>query len=172
VTAPVVVTSPWTGWLRDAHTMPLSSAEKQARYRARNVVLLTADARAIADKLLEIEDQAKLIQVAGLLREKLHPTDGRCRWVKDDGGRRKSDIARGAARKDAVGYCVTRAIAIATGKSYEEVHTAITAAKVRYVYAGGEKGRYRDYWNSKDDEAACAPLIPITDVSPRLTAHI
>lgn len=152
--------------------MPLSSAEKQARYRARNVVLLTADARAIADKLLEIEDQAKLIQVAGLLREKLHPTDGRCRWVKDDGGRRKSDIARGPARKDAVGDCVTRAIAIATGKSYEEVHTAITAAKVRYVYAGGEKGRYRDYWNSKDDEAACAPLIPITDVSPRLTAHI
>ena len=117
--------------------MPLTSAEKQARYRARHMILLTADARAIADKLMEMEDQAKLVQVVALLRNRLDPTDGRCRWVKDDGGRRKSGIARAAGRKDDVGDCVTRAIAIATGKPYREVHDALTVASVRYVYAGG-----------------------------------
>src|SRR5262249_45511811 len=102
--------------------MPLTSAEKQARYRARNMILLTADARAIADKLMEMEDQAKLVQVVALLRNRLDPTDGRCRWVKDDGGRRKSGIARAAGRKDTVGDCVVRAIAIATGRPYRKVH--------------------------------------------------
>src|SRR5262249_50792450 len=88
-----------------------------------------------------MEDQAKLIQVVALLKNRLDPTDGRCRWVKDDGGRQKSGIARSAGRKDAVGDCVTRAIAIATGKPYREGHAAITVAKVQHVYAGG------DYWS-------------------------
>jgi hypothetical protein len=118
--------------------MPLTSAEKQARYRARNVVLLTANAQAIADKLLEMEDQAKLIQIVALLKNRLDPTDGRCRWVEDDGGRRGSGIARGAGRKDKVGDCVTRAIAIATGKPYRDVHDALTVASVRHVYEGGD----------------------------------
>ena len=126
--------------------MPLTSAEKQARYRARNMILLTADARAIADKLMEMEDQAKLVQVVALLRNRLDPTDGRCRWVKDDGGRRKSGIARAAGRKDAVGDCVVRAIAIATGRPYREVHDALTVAKVRHVYAGGDG----DYWDKRE----------------------
>src|SRR5262249_59167726 len=108
-----------------------TSAEKQARYRDRNVVLLTADAQAIADKLMQMDDQAKLIQVAALLKDRLDPTDGRCRWVKDDGGRKNSGIARSAGRKDAVGDCVTRAIAIATGTPYREVHDALTVATVR-----------------------------------------
>ena len=116
--------------------MPLTSAEKQARYRKRNVVLLTADAHAIADKLMAMEDQAKMIQVAGLLKNRLDPTDGRCRWVKDDGGRQASGIARAAGRKDEAGDCVVRAIAIATGKPYLEVHKAITVAKVGDVVAG------------------------------------
>src|SRR5262249_11421739 len=126
--------------------MPLTGAEKQARYRARNMILLTADARAIADKLMEMEDQAKLIQVVALLRNRLDPTHGRCRWVKDDGGRRKSGIARAAGRKDAVGDCVVRAIAIATGKPYREVHDALTVAKVRHIYAGGDS----DYWSQRE----------------------
>jgi hypothetical protein len=54
--------------------MPLTSAEKQARYRARNVVLLTADAPAIAERLIEMEDQAKLIQVVTILKSRLDPT--------------------------------------------------------------------------------------------------
>jgi hypothetical protein len=116
--------------------MPLTSAEKQARFRKRNVVLLTADAHAIVDKLMAMEDQAKLIQVVGLLKNRLDPTDGRCRWVKDDGGRQASGIARAAGRKDGAGDCVVRAIAIATGKPYLEVHEAITVAKVGDVYAG------------------------------------
>jgi hypothetical protein len=124
--------------------MPLTSAEKQARYRARNVVLLTADAPAIAERLIEMEDQAKLIQVVTILKSRLDPNDGRCRWVKDDGGRKNSGIARAAGRKDAVGDCVARAITIATGKPYREVHDALTVANVRYIYAGG-KGK-GDHW--------------------------
>ena len=124
--------------------MPLTGAEKQARYRARNIVPLTADARTIADKLMAIEDQAKLFQVVALLKDRLNPTDGRCRWVKDDGGRGKSGIARAPGRKDAVGDCVTRAIAIATGKPYREVHDAITVSKVRYLYGGGD-----DAWDKR-----------------------
>src|SRR5262249_41697064 len=116
--------------------MPLTSAEKQARYRERNVVLLTADAHAIADKLMAMEDQAKLIQVVGLLKNRLDSTDGRCRWVKDDGGRRKSGIARPAGRKEEAGHCVAPAIAIATGKPCREVQEAMTVAKVGDVYAG------------------------------------
>jgi hypothetical protein len=116
--------------------MPLTSAEKQARYRARNMILLTADARAIADKLMAMEDRAKLVQVVALLRNRLEPTDGRCRWVKDDGGRRKSGIARAAGRKDEVGDCVTRAIAIATERPYREVHDALIVAAVQHVAAG------------------------------------
>jgi hypothetical protein len=118
--------------------MPLTSAEKQARYRARNVVLLTAPVHAIADKLMEMEDQAKLIQIVALLKGRLDPTDGRCRWVKDDGGRKGSGIARAPGRKNDVGDCVARAIAIATGKPYREVHDTLTVSKVRYIYAGGD----------------------------------
>jgi hypothetical protein len=116
--------------------MPLTSAEKQARYRARNIVLLTAGAQAIADKLMEMEDQAKLIQVMALLKGRLDPTDGRCRWVKDDGGRSRSGVARG--HKDAVGDCVARAIAIAAQRPYREVHDALIAAKVREVATSKE----------------------------------
>jgi hypothetical protein len=47
--------------------MPLTSAEKQARYRTRNLVLLTADAGVIVDKLLQMEDQVKLTRIAALL---------------------------------------------------------------------------------------------------------
>jgi hypothetical protein len=129
--------------------MPLTSAEKQARYRKRNVVLLTADAHAIADKLMAMEDQAKLIQVVGLLKNRLDPTDGRCRWVKDDGGRRGSGIARGANRKDKTHDCVTRAIAIATEKPYRDVHDALTVGTVRHVYAGTVPHVYAGDYDSR-----------------------
>jgi hypothetical protein len=125
--------------------MPLTGAEKQARYRDRNILSLKADAPAIADKLMEIEDQAKLFQIVNILKDRLSPPDGRCRWVKDDGGRGKSGIARAPGRKTAVGDCVTRAISIATGKPYREVHDAITVSKVRYLYAGGDDDAW-DKW--------------------------
>jgi hypothetical protein len=122
--------------------MPLTSAEKQANYRARNVVLLTGDAHAIASKLMGMEDQAKLIQIVSILKDRIDPTDGRCRWVKDDGGRQRSEIARGVGRKDKVGDCVTRAISIATGKPYREVHDELTVRAVRHVYAGDDGCAY------------------------------
>jgi hypothetical protein len=125
--------------------MPLTSAEKQARYRERNIVLLTASADDIARKLLGMEDQIKVLQVFGLLRNQLAPTDGRCRWVKDDGGRSTSGIARSAGRKDKTGDCVVRAIAIATRTPYREVHDKLTVAKVRHIYAGGGD----DYWDRR-----------------------
>lgn len=43
-------------------------------------------------------------------------------WTMDDGGR------AAAGYKGATGDCVTRAIAIATGNSYQEVYDAINAA--------------------------------------------
>jgi hypothetical protein len=108
----------------------LSNAEKQARWRQRNLVALTADAREIANRLTTM-DEAKFAQVVRLLNGWLNPKDGRCRWVKDDGGRGQSGIARG--HKDKVGDCVARAIAIAAQKPYREVHDALIAGAVRYV---------------------------------------
>ena len=39
--------------------MALSNAEKQARWRERNQTVLTDDARTIAGKLIDMEDQAQ-----------------------------------------------------------------------------------------------------------------
>jgi hypothetical protein len=115
--------------------MALSNAEKQRRWRERNLIPLTADAREIARKLAAMDDQVKLSLIVGLLNQRLNPKGGRCRWVKDDGGRGRSGIAR-AGHKDGVGDCVARAIAIAAQKPYREVHDALTVAKVRDVAAG------------------------------------
>jgi hypothetical protein len=114
--------------------MALSNAEKQARWRKRNFVSLTADAREIVRKLTTMDDRVKLALVVTLLNQRFNPKDGRCKFVKDDGGRGKSGIPRG--RKDEVGDCVARAIAIATQKPYREVHDALTVGKVRHVAAG------------------------------------
>jgi hypothetical protein len=111
--------------------MALTNAEKQDRWRKRNLIQLTADAHEIARKLATMDDQVKLALIVGLVSQRLNPKDGRCRWVKDDGGR-GSDIRR----KGEVGDCVARAIAIATQKPYREVHDALTLATVRYVAAG------------------------------------
>jgi hypothetical protein len=64
--------------------------------------------------------------------------DRLCRFVKDDGGREASGIAQDPRRKNETGDCVTRAIAIATGKPYREVHDALTVGTVRHLYAGGD----------------------------------
>jgi len=50
---------------------------------------------------------------------------GRCRWVRDDGGR----CGAGGGTSD----CVPRAIAIATGKPYREVYEELVAANREYV---------------------------------------
>jgi hypothetical protein len=54
--------------------MALSNAEKQARFRDRNVVLLTGDAQAIAGKLIDMDDQGKLRKIARYVNDHLrHP---------------------------------------------------------------------------------------------------
>jgi hypothetical protein len=51
--------------------MPLSNAEKQRAFRERNVVVLTADAREIADMLIHMADQNKLKKVARFINHHL-----------------------------------------------------------------------------------------------------
>jgi hypothetical protein len=54
--------------------MALSNREKQARWRERNIVTLTADAADIAEKLMAMEDQAKLRKLARFINDHLkHP---------------------------------------------------------------------------------------------------
>jgi hypothetical protein len=54
--------------------MALSNAQKQARWRERNVAVLTTDAREIASQLIEMEDQAKLKKIAAYINDHLkHP---------------------------------------------------------------------------------------------------
>jgi|SRR6516225_3860614 len=47
--------------------MALTNAEKQRRFRDRNVIVLTDRAEEIAEKLIDMEDQAKLRKVARLV---------------------------------------------------------------------------------------------------------
>jgi hypothetical protein len=81
-----------------------------------------------------MEDQVKLALIVALLNKHLKPGNDRCRFVKDDGGRSRSGIARGR-KGDGTGDCVARAIAIATEKPYREVHDALTVATVRHAVA-------------------------------------
>ena len=54
--------------------MALSNAQKQARWRERNVAVLTTDAREIASQLIAMEDQAKLKKIAAYINDHLkHP---------------------------------------------------------------------------------------------------
>jgi hypothetical protein len=51
--------------------MALTNAQKQARWRKRNQVVLTEDARAIARKLIDMEDQGKLRKIARFINDHL-----------------------------------------------------------------------------------------------------
>lgn len=54
--------------------MGLTNAERQQRWRERNVVVLTADARDIAGTLIDMADQSKLKKVARFVNDHLrHP---------------------------------------------------------------------------------------------------
>jgi len=54
--------------------MALTNAEKQARWRERNVVKLTDPAMEIAEMLIEMDDQAKLRKIAAFINDHLkHP---------------------------------------------------------------------------------------------------
>jgi hypothetical protein len=62
-------------------------------------------------------------------RTKAAKKRGRCRWVRNDGGRRAAGYDNAGDR----GGCVPRAIAIASGLPYREVLDALTLATSRYV---------------------------------------
>ena len=51
--------------------MPLTNAQKQARWRERNVITLSAPAEEIADKLTATADPGKLHKLAALLNHHL-----------------------------------------------------------------------------------------------------
>ena len=114
--------------------MALTNAQYQARWRKRNLIALTAPADEIAHRLATMDDRVKLALIVTLLNQRLNPKGGRCRFVRDDGGRGRSGIVRG--HKYGTGDCVARAIAIATENPYREVHDAMIVANVRYVAAG------------------------------------
>ena len=66
--------------------------------------------------------------------------DGRCGWIKDDGGRSKSGVP-GADKE--VGDCVARAIAIATQRPYREVHDVLVVGQVHHARTdNGPYGRW------------------------------
>jgi hypothetical protein len=118
--------------------MPLSNAEKQRRWR-RRLISLTDDPFEIASRLIGMEDQGALLLIFTLLNKHLNPVkDGRCKFVRDDGGRSRSGIARGG-KGDDVGDCAVRAIAIATQRPYREVWNELTGAAVRHV-ANAKRG--------------------------------
>ena len=59
------------------HPMALTNAEKQARWRNRHMVVLTEDAATIAEKLIDMADQAKLKRIAKYVNDHLkHPDRG------------------------------------------------------------------------------------------------
>jgi hypothetical protein len=62
-------------------------------------------------------------------RTKTAKKSDRCRWVRNDGGRR----AAGYDNAGDCGGCVPRAIAIASGLPYRVVLDALTVGTVRYV---------------------------------------
>jgi predicted secreted protein len=51
--------------------MSMTNAEKQQRWRDRNLVVLTDSALDIAEKLIEMDDQAKLRKVTAFLNDHL-----------------------------------------------------------------------------------------------------
>jgi len=56
--------------------MALSNAKRQQRWRERNLIQLTADAREIARKLAAMDDRAKLAQIVALLNARLKGVGG------------------------------------------------------------------------------------------------
>ena len=61
--------------------MSLTNAEKQRRYRDRNVVVLTGDAATIAEQLIGMSDQKKLRKIAALIKDHLRHPD-RTPWER------------------------------------------------------------------------------------------
>jgi hypothetical protein len=105
--------------------MALSNAERQRRYITRLKALtlqlprnkVEAQARA-----LKVENSALKAEIAAL-RARLRGES----WVSYDGGR------KAVGHNDAGGDCTVRAIAVATGRPYDEVHAALTAATISFV---------------------------------------
>jgi hypothetical protein len=83
-------------------------------------------------------------------------TDGRCRWIKDDGGRSASGIPRA---DENASDCVARAIAIAAQKPYREVHEALIVRTVQHAHeansADGKWVRRRGGARAFDADHGC-----------------
>jgi hypothetical protein len=107
-----------------------SLCNEEARLERAIEVVATALAEAGKDKRTGILD--RLLTLIGMAAVAARAGNGLCRWVKDDGGRRRSGIPN-ADRQ--VGDCVARAIAIATQKPYREVHDALVVRQVHHAAA-------------------------------------
>jgi len=88
--------------------MALSNAEKQARFRDRNVVLLTGDAQTVAGKLIAMDNQGKLRRIARYVNDHLrHP----------DRDAIEKDIALGRIGMDSLNGRLSKTVAL---KRYRE----------------------------------------------------
>src|SRR5262249_16757383 len=90
----------------------------------------------------------RILTPIGMVAAPAKAGSGLCRWVKDDGGRSRSQVARAGRRKNSTGDCVARAITIATGKDYDEVHSALTVLSVRQIYSAPD-GAYAKWGRRK-----------------------
>jgi hypothetical protein len=63
--------------------MALTNAEKQQRWRERNQIVLTNRARDIAAKLIRMQDQEKLREIATFVNNHLRLPRGRTRSHRD-----------------------------------------------------------------------------------------
>jgi hypothetical protein len=117
----------------------------------------TAELRGKLKELQESEVGDLLAENAELRRqlEALKPPD-RCPWVKDDGGRKAAGYGR------AKGDCVARAITIATGKPYTEVHGALKAEYARHVKRlrpGSDAHGYERRRRTEEVESGCSEKV-------------
>jgi hypothetical protein len=85
-------------------------------------------------KKMEADERKRVIErihsPIGMVATSAKAGNGLCRFIKDDGGRSKSDVPNADKR---AGDCVARAIAIATQKPYREVHDALVVRAVHHV---------------------------------------
>jgi len=129
---------------KTAEGLAIASAERSKKHRSslRNeeVRLEKAiDTFAAALKEMGADKRAsvlaRVLDPIGMVAAPAKAGNGLCRWVKDDGGRSHSKLAHADRRKVSAGDCVTRAIAIAAEKKYDEVHEALTVRSVRHIYS-------------------------------------
>src|SRR5262245_26937870 len=99
----------------------------------------------------------RILTPIGMVAAPAKAGNGTCGFVEDDGGRSRSQVARAARRKKSTGDCAARAITIATGKNYDEVHDALTLHSLRQTYSAPSDNAYAKWNRGKGGVCAFDP---------------